>query len=315
MSGFKPSIIRDLEASADENLAGRVEGLRESRIQQVDVQKSDKVKEDAHRKSLRALNALKIVNPLLCAVIENPGASEEEAISSFKTLVSQTSSLAEQLLEELEIDSKEQKNFWIRNSLERIFADMLRESWVKGKKLNAGRIQSGVVQVLHECGKDHMGESEKYPDQTIAIHLKGAWIKSSSILIQRLYSGFDFFRNLEDDFEPIMKHIDKRVSEVLDEIVDKSASVKDRVQIQALLLQEGVEMYASAWRSVGKRSADRLSRLSDKDLERFLQEHPKGLPIEEVQIMFDKNFSRLSALTQRLLPERVGKIEQRIGKK
>jgi hypothetical protein len=57
-----------------------------------------------------------------------------------------------------------------------------------------------------------------------------------------------------------------------------------------------------------------LSGLSDKELKALLSHNPSGLPLDKVNAMFEKNFSRLVALSVKLVPPKAGKIESRLKK-
>lgn len=312
MSGFKPKILSELAVSGEETVGESID------LNVVDVQKSEKLKEEARRKAIRALNALKIINPLLCTIIDSSitDGDDSQSSSKFKVMIGNCSDLSEQLLKSLGVDPYDSKNLWMRNSFERFFADLIKESAPKGKSIDIVQIKKMMSIVLKECASGNLGEGLVFEEESADVHLKNKIVMASSQLIQRLSLSFDFFRkDVDKDIEKIIAHIIKEAHKYSKELSDKNSQKKDQYQVLGMLIQEGVEMYVSAWRAVGKRAADRLSKLSDKELTKFLQGHPDGLPIDEVFSLFDKNFSRLVVLSKKLLPERAGNISVRLKSK
>lgn len=312
MSGFKPKILNELALSGEEIADDGIE------LNIVDIQKSEKLKDEARRKAIRALNALKIINPLICTIIDSSGNDGEDSQSSskFKAMIGTCSDFSEQLLKGLGVDPYESKNLWMRNSFERFFAELIKESTPKGKSVDIVQIKKMMKIILNECASGNLGEGLVFEEEDADIHLKNKIVRASAQLIQRLSLSFDFFRkDVDKDIEKIIAHIIKEAHKYSKELCDKNSQKKDQYQVLGMLIQEGAEMYVSAWRAVGKRAADRLSKLSDKELTKFLQGHPDGLPIDEVFALFDKNFSRLIVLSKKLLPERAGNISVRLKAK
>lgn len=278
-----------------------------------DWAKAEKSREEARKRSLRALNALRIVGPLLVAVMEYPGAEagEEAVAKSFKELVSNASAFSEKVARELGVDPLDQKNFWIRNMLERAFSEVLRETWVKSKKADFSGMEKAVQSLLDATSPEEPLWREFEPLGMDA-HLRAAVIKSAAPILMKSQVGFDFFRNMDEEIEPIMRRIMGHASKASMELAEEKASDHDRASLFSILMSEAGNMYATAWWVEGKKAVDNLSRLSNKELDELLKLNPKGLPLDSVNEQFEKNFGRLVGLANKLIPQRPGRIDSRL---
>ncbi len=261
-------------------------------------------KMEQKKKAMRALNGLKIVNPLICAVLENPGANDKETAENFKKLVASASDFSHHILAGMGLEAQDVKNYWIRNVLERFYAEVLRDLWVKNKSIDFESIKKVIASATIWLQEDLTipDEWQSFNNEDYRIQLKGALFRLSSLILLRTQMGFDFFRNIDKDIPKIVELIVSKCLKGVDYLLGANASGKERLQLLCLLLQESGELYVTSRRVVGKKVADSLSRLSDKELQKLLKENPTGLSLAEVDSTFDLNFNRLVSLTGKLLP-------------
>lgn len=282
-----------------------------ARARESDPAKAERMQDEARRKTLRALNALRIVGPLIAAVMENPGpfAKDEEVAAAFRQLVGASSSFSERVAGAIGIDPADPKNFWARNVLERVFAEALKEQWVKSKGASLEPFLEPIKQVVAMDFPDGAREFEAIsPDLAI----KAALIRAAMPILSKAQTGFDFFRDMDKEIEPIMGRLMGAAARGALELCDPNASERDRASLFSILISEAGNLYASSWWVMGKKAVEDLARVSDTELSEILREYPEGLPIDKVNAQFDKNFKRLVSVANKLVPQRAGAIPARL---
>ena len=278
-----------------------------------DPAKAERAFDEARRKTLRTLNAIKIVAPVLSAVIEKHGAggSEEESIATFKRLISQSSEMSEFVIKELGEDPHLPANFWLRNMLERTFCEVLKDQHQRGKDTGLRSMEPVLREIakMEWAGADGAQEFETWaPDTVVRASLLRA---SAPIMIKA--AGFDFFRvDFGKDLEAIMRRLMGAASRATLAMADASSGEKEKASLFAVLIGEAGALYASAWHVCGKQMVANLSSLNDKELTELLSKNPEGLPLEKIDEAFERNFSRLVALSTKLVPQKPGRMEARL---
>lgn len=315
--GFNP----DLKArQGDEGAAAMAEGLTflkpeepASPTRWADPAKQEKAELDARKKTLRTLNALRVVGPLLVVVMERAGAgsSDEEAANIFKKLVAEASAFSEETCRRLGVDPEDSQNFWIRNMLERSFCEVLKEQGLKGKRLDLSPLR-GPIDALTQMDLGWADAEREIESFSVDIAARAAVIRAASPVLQRAQLGFDFFRNMEKDIEPIMKKLMASASKATLGLADTAATEKERAGLFSILMSEAGNLYSTAWWVEGKKAVEDLSKLSDGELKGLLKQNPEGLPLDRVNEQFEKNFQRLVHVAAKLVPMRAGRMETRI---
>lgn len=278
-----------------------------------DPAKGEKIADEARRKTLRTLNAIKIVAPVLAAVTEKHGGggSEDEAVATFRRLVSQASDMSEFVVKELGEDPASPSSYWLRNMLERTFCEMLKDQVQRGKEGSLKLVQPILSRMTKMDWPESDGaqEFERWgSDTTVRVALLKA---TAPVMIKS--ASFDFFRtDLAKDFEEIMMLLMGAASRATLAMADPAANEKERASLFSVLVGEAGNLYASAWTVCGKQIVANLSSLNDKELAALLAQHPAGLPLNKVNELFEKNFGRLVALSTKLVPQKPGKIEARM---
>lgn len=280
-----------------------------------DPAKAERASDEARRKTMRTLNAVKILSPVLSAVIERHGASgsEDESLATFRRLVSQASEMSELVIVELGEDPASPDSFWLRNMLERAFCEILRDQVQRGKDGSLKSLQPVLRQVARMEWPSGEGKVEFEtwgPDTTV----RAALIRATAPVMIKA-AGFDFFRtDLAADMEAIMRSLMGAASRATLAICDPIASEKEKASLFSVLVGEAGSLYASAWNACGKQVVKNLSGLNDKELKSLLSQNPTGLPLDKVNAMFEKSFGRLVALSVKLVPQKPGRIEARLKK-
>jgi len=277
-----------------------------------DAAKSEKLFADVRKKTLRTLNAIKIVAPILSTLVVKSSNGEEDSVGLFKRLVGQSSEMSELVVRQLGEDPLRPENFWLRNMLERVFCEVLRDQVLRG---DVGSLKSvePVVRAIGEMDWASVSEeSGVYESWSTDATVKIALIRAAAPILAKS-SSFNFFRtNMDEDLEDILKLLMGSAGKATDSMVDHHAGEKERASLFSVLVVEAGGLYSSAWHACGKQVVATLSNLSDKQLQVLLRDNPSGLPLDAVNEMFEKNFARLVYLSSKLVPQKAGKIDARL---
>ena len=274
---------------------------------------ADKEKQDARSQTLRVLNAIKIVSPLLLAALDK-SSTDSECAAAFKSLIEWVSSSGNKACQLVGADPALVENFWIRNSFERILAEQAKELWSKGGNNLFVRIDQQMSQIIQAAQQIEM--EPFVGDQSSDIKIKLALVRGMSQISARAQSGFDFFRTHQDeDWIRISQLIAGSAVNAVELLAEPKNSAADRATMLALLITEAGAVYANAWRVVGKKMVENLSKLDNKQLEKMLSDSPNGLSLDEVDDVFLLTFERLINLSGKLALPNLGKISQRLAKK
>lgn len=313
--GFSPSSNNAQTPSALSQEEGMefLQTTRDEKLFSQDPAKAEKAADEARKKTLRALNALRIVGPLLSAIMEKPGANatDEQSANAFKELVSITSSLSEKVCRKLDVDPEDANNFWMRNMLERAFAEVLKDQWSKNQVANLSALE-GPIDALVKMDAPWADAPRDFEALSPEGTVRAAIIKAGVPIVTKAQLGFDFFRNMDKDIEGIMRYLMKAAAEATITMADSNSSEKDRAGLFSILMSEAGNLYATSWWVNGKQALKDLDKLSDKELQNMLKDQPGGLPLDKVNNTFDKNFKRLVSVANRLVPQKAGKIDARI---
>jgi len=278
-----------------------------------DVQKAELIKENERRKILRTMNAFKIIHPIISALMERPGvdAEAEDLSANFRTLIKETSGLSEKICYSLGVDPTDDKNFWIRNVFERIFADYLKEQWLRDGKLNVNFIENCIEQAIKI---ENVSTENNFEEMSPIVSSKMSLIKALIPVVKEV-ENFDLFRGnvfVEKDLEGIGEKLKEASLSAVTKLTDEYNSTKDKTSLFNLVLQEAGEIYAIAWRSESKRVIELMSSYGEDEVNKQLQKYPDGLPLDKVNHDFNKYFNKLVAITEKLVPSKKGTIEKRL---
>lgn len=278
-----------------------------------DPYRAEVTQANAYKYTLKTLNALKIVSPIITALMQRPGvdAATEELSKSFKLLITETSAISESVCEQLGIDPKNERNFWIRNVLEKSFAEVLNVQWVAHGKINIEPLKALMEHVI-EFG-ENASEKTQYDDISEVSLIKLATIKAMLPILNETHNH-TLYRNLETDIEPIMTKLFEASKNAVNKLSDDYAEEKDKAKLFYMLIQEAGVLYSTAWKVEGIRIAKIMESHDADKLQITLDKYKSsgGLPLTKVDQYFDKYFDKMLAITEKLVISQKGNIESRL---
>lgn len=270
----------------------------------------------AFQRTMKTLNALKIVSPIMSALMQRPGveAKNEELSESFRNLITEISTLAENICTQLNVDPTKEKNFWIRNVLERNFSQVLGEQWVANGKVDSAPIKEMVEGIINFS--DKVAEKENY-EEVSDLHLVKLAGISAMLPIIKEATNFNLYRNFENDIEGIMTKLKNKAVEATKELADPYANSTERSKLYYLLLKEAGEMYAVSWKIETQRIHNIMESFSEDKLRNAINQYKSngGFPLNKVESEFDKYFDKVVSISQKLVASQTGTIKNRLAKK
>lgn len=270
----------------------------------------------AFQRTMKTLNALKIVSPIMSALMQRPGveAKNEELSESFRNLITEISTLAENVCTQLNVDPTKEKNFWIRNVLERNFSQVLGEQWVANGKVESAPIKQMVEGIINFS--ENVAEKENY-EEISDLHLVKLAGISAMLPIIKEATNFNLYRNFENDIEGIMTKLKNKAVDATKELADPYANSTERSKLFYLLLKEAGEMYAVSWKIETQRIHNIMESFSEDKLRNAINQYKSngGFPLNKVDAEFDKYFDKVVGISQKLVASQTGTIKNRLGKK
>lgn len=264
---------------------------------------AEMAQKDAFQYTLKTLNAIKIVAPVISALLRNPGldASNDDLSASFKTIISELSELSEKICQNIGIDYKQERNFWIRNSIEKTLSSVLKEQWLAFGKLNSDSILKLVSQI-DETIVEACPEKLHYEDLSDEASVKYSVIRA----IMPIFSEFQknsLLRDFEKDVEPISEKLFLTAKDGVDKLADDFADSEARAKLFSMLIQEAGRLYAVLWHAEASRidaiaagySPDKVKATIDK------YKNSGGFPLSKIDSDFDKYFPRIVMTAEKLV--------------
>ena len=148
-------------------------------------------KKSAYQMTLKTLNALKIVSPIISALMQKPGvdATNAEMTDAFRSLIQEISIASAKTCEKMEIDPEKEKNFWIRNVLEKNFSEIFKNQWVATGEVNSDKLLDLMSIVIEKS--DTFADKSEITDFDTLTTLKVATIRSVSKVLNEALTHFD----------------------------------------------------------------------------------------------------------------------------
>lgn len=259
------------------------------------------LKQSAQQTTLKTLNAIKIVSPIVSTLLESDKAqqSDEQLSLLFKKIILEISNCAEETCVAIGVDSKKEKNAWVRNVLEKHMAEFVRQSISEDGEIRLNRLKAiipGILEFSTECA-----EKEPFDDITPTMLIQLANVRCIMPVMTEAMTHFDFLRDINKDVEPILNLIHKACAKATNKLADDYAQEKNRAQLYYLLMQEAGTLYASCW----KAEANRVLKIMDNPSEKIQQSIDKyktsgGFPLNKVNEDFEMFFNRFVVISQKL---------------
>lgn len=280
-----------------------------------DPYRAELTQKSAYQHTLKTLNALKIVSPIISALMQRPGvdAPNEDMTESFRKLITETSEISQNICEKLGIDSTKERNFWIRNVLEKSFADILHNQWIAEGKTNLEGIHRLIDTVIEFGGAvAEKGQYDEIPEESL---VKIAGIKAMLPILNEA-NTFSLYRNLENDIETIMTKLFDTSAKAVDKLADDYANEQDRAKLFYMIMQEAGELYAASWRCEGNRVSKIMNAHPKEKLKSVLEKYQTagGFPLDKIDHDFDKYFDKMLIITEKLVLSQKGPISTRLKK-
>ena len=282
---------------------------------QNDLYRENLTNKTAFQNTMKTLNALKIVSPIISALMQRPGveAKNEDLSESFRNLITEISSLANDVCTQLNVDPTKEKNFWIRNVLERNFSQILGEQWVTNGKTDTTFVKEVMESIINFS--QNVDEKEKY-NEISDIHLVKLAGISAMLPVLKEVSEFNLFRNFENDIEHVMTKLKDKAVEATKELADPYANSDERAKLYYLLLKEAGEVYAISWKIETKRIHNIMNSYSEDKLKTAIDRYKSdgGFPLNKIDSEFEKYFQKVVAISQKLVVAQSGSIKNRLKK-
>lgn len=281
-----------------------------------DPYRAEMIEKNAYQYTLKTLNALKIVSPIISALMENPGtdASSEELSKNFKILINETSNISELICSRLNVDPLKERNFWIRNVLEKSVAEILHHQWVSHGKADLKIIDSFIEPIINfsmtTAEKNHYDE---IPEESL---VKLAGIRSMLPVLKEVNSN-NLYRNVENDIEHIMTQLFNESKNAVEKLSDEYANSKDKSKLFYMIMQEAGTLYATSWKSEVLRVSKVMENHPPEKIKAALEKYKNsgGFPLTKVDSDFKQYFDKMIIITDRLVGSQKGNIKNRLGKK
>lgn len=281
-----------------------------------DPYRAEMVEKNAYQYTLKTLNALKIVSPIISALMENPGtdASSEELSKNFKILINETSNISELICNKLNIDPLKEKNFWIRNVLEKSVAEILHHQWISQGKADLKIINDFIDPIISfsstTAEKTHYDE---VPEESL---VKLAGIRSMLPVLKEINNN-SLYRNIDNDIEHIMTQLFNESKNAVEKLSDEYANTKDKSKLFYMIMQEAGTLYATSWKSEVIRVSKVMENHPPEKIASALEKYKKagGFPLNRIDNDFKQYFDKMIVITDRLVSSQKGNIKNRLGKK
>lgn len=280
-----------------------------------DPYQAELLQKNAYHYTLKTLNALKIVSPIMSAIMQRPGvdANNEDMTDSFRKLISEVSETAQTVCEKLNIDSTKERNFWIRNVLEKSFAEILHDQWITDGKTDVSKIVE-LIDIVISFG-DTVSEKTQYDEISEESLVKLAGIKAMLPILKEA-NTFNLYRNTEEDIETIMTKLFNTSTEATKKLADDYANEQDRSKLFYMIMQEAGELYAASWKCEGNRITRIMTTQPKDKLKGILEKYQAngGFPLDKVDHDFDKYFDKMVVITEKLVLSQKGPLSSRLKK-
>lgn len=272
--------------------------------------------EISRKKMLRVMNAIKIVSPIIQALLIESGLdkSDKAMTENFLDFVKASSDLSHKTCLKLNINPNLETNFWIRNVLEKLFSQFLKEQWIAHLKIDINQIEELIDIIVEQDLHYENPEFHKIEVNQIS-DLQTTLMRATINVLSKIKSTFDLKRDTKKDIEVIMTKILETSKKQLVELVDDNFTEEDKTNLLKLLILEAGELYSCSWSSYANFANNFYNNLKDTDKAKFDKKYPNGLPITQLENDFDDYFDKITIVAKKLLPQNNGPINKRINKK
>ena len=261
---------------------------------------------DAYQMTLKTLNALSVVSPIVSGLLQTMEPNQEGKVLSdnFTKIISEVSTVAESTCSKIGVDPTKANNKWVRNMLERIYSNMAHDQWVKNQDVKLEEVYYLIEKVIDFA--DNAAEKAQYADLDELSSIKLACVGAMSPIIAEMEDA-TLYRNISEDIEPIMEKLIKACEEGVARLANDYAGPENRAKLFTLLMQEAGKLYASSWKNEVKRIQSVIAKNSNNErIKKQFEDYKNngGMPIVNIDKNFDKFFDRIIIITNKLIETR-----------
>ena len=267
-----------------------------------DPYKHELIEKNAFQYTMKTLNALKIVSPIIECLMQKPGvdAKNEDLAQTFKQLIANLSSVSEQICEKLNVDPTKEKNFWIKNSIEKNLSVALKESFLINKELHI----EALLPLIDTIITTSETVQEKNKNQTISGEhfLSFSCIKAMIPIIAQMKIN-SLYRNTENDIEHIMDKLFCVSQQAVERLANDYATEKERSKLFFMFMQEASNLYATSWKMEGIRIQNIIDHNPSEKIQSSFEKYKSngGFPLTKIEHDFDRYFQKMVTVTAKLI--------------
>ena len=247
----------------------------------------------------RACNLIKGLAPLHSAVLRNPSDTLDDA-TALIVLEQAAERLTERILAEQGLVSGQDAPVWLHRSVFVAVSKAIAEEWAVAREFSTAaedRISAFYAIALKSRS---LVVSQEY-DQHPASAALSASLIHALMPVAAAFKENDMFRQ----FEPTAMHaasvLMSAVEHAASQVVDQGTSDDVSLFTKQSLLSVAGDLYASSWR----RYCLHVANLADPDANALFDAHPDGLPLDEVDNMFQDTFHGVVHATTTTLSETI----------
>lgn len=260
---------------------------------------------EAYQMTMKAMNALTVVSPIISGLLQNleANADGKQLSDDFNKIITEVSTVAESTCAKIGIDPTKANNRWVRNMLERIYSNIAHDQWINKKEVNLENVFYLIEKVVDYSVNS--AEKMQYIDLDEQSSVALSCINAMAPVIEEMENA-SLFRNIEEDIEPIMKKLFDASEKALKKLANDYAGPENRAKLFALLMQEAGKLYASSWKNEVKRINYFVSKNPTEAVKEQIEKYKTsgGMPLVKIDANFDRFFERTVVISAKLIEDR-----------
>lgn len=287
-------MLRDMERDIAQMSASRTPGSIITGINQ--VAKESREKKEADFSARKAMNALKIMVDVIETLIVKPGhaATQIQAVDASRVMVEAVEKISSGLLSGLGLDpSSERNTVFLRTAMiagSRIASEAWKAKDWGGEAIDVAPYIEALLVVAKADAPFSIMDDNQNPDAETALRMSTMNALTPLIMEMEI---FDFLQNRDNVVKQAAALIVNQAISFANEISDDSIPSATRIMLTQNLINNGGKLYAASWRSHGEQTCSMLGAMSAEERSAFFRENRDGIPVEPINEIFLKSFSRL----------------------
>lgn len=257
----------------------------------------------SNHSTIKTINAINIISPIISALLINPGVEAEKTdiSNSFRQIITDITAISTNICQQLDVDIKNPDNFWIKNILESILSTILKDSWIVNKTIDKKTIETLItssIELLKDISFEYPNiNTSSLPESTI-INLS-VFKAIAPVIIEM--AKFNLYRKTEEDLEAISMKLFNTSYSLAEKL--SSNQQQDKLLVFSSLIEEAGKIYAACWLSESNRINDIILTYPKDHISKLLNSYKEkgGFPLDNINKNFDDYFSKLIKITEKLI--------------